>query len=140
MTGDFVDVVAAKEVAKAMINDGVDALAPMCDSAALGVDEAGEEGGAYVAASGEGQETIAPNAVVCAVIKDTAIVYEQAFKAYMNGELTGDTGVVKLGAKDGVVYLSDWFAAAEGIGDDIKEAVAAAYDELVAGNVTIQLD
>ena len=138
-TGDWSDVVKAKEVAKAMINDGVDALAPMCDSASLGVVEAGEEAGAYIAASGEGQETVAPNAVVCAVIKDTAIVYEQAYKAYVNGELTGDTGVVKLGAQDGVVYLSDWFSAADDVTDETKATVAAAYNALVAGEVAVEL-
>lgn len=139
MTGSFTDVAAAKETAKAMIDAGVDAIAPMCDNAALGVDEAAEEGGIYAAASGEGQDTIAPNAVVCAVIKDTSIVYERAYQDYLDGKLTGDTGVVKLGAKDGVVYVSDWYAAAEGISDEAKSVVADAYEALVAGDVTIEL-
>ena len=139
MVGSFTDVAAAKEMSKAMIDAGVDALAPMCDSAALGVVEAAEENGAYAAASGEGQDTVAPNAVVCSVIKDTSIVYEQAYKDFLAGKLTGDTGVLKLGAKDGVVYLSDWFAAAEGISEDAKTAVADAYKALAAGEITIEL-
>ena len=139
MTGSFTDVAAAKETAKAMINQGVDAIAPMCDNAALGVDEAAEEGGIYAAASGEGQDSIAPNAVVCAVIKDTSIVYAQAYKDYLEGKLTGDTGVLKLGAKEGVVYLSDWYAAAADITDAQKTVVADAYKALAAGEVTIEL-
>jgi basic membrane protein A len=139
MTGSFTDVAAAKETSKAMIDAGVDAIAPMCDNAALGVDEAAEEGDIYAVASGEGQETIAPNAVVCAVIKDTSIVYEKAFQDYLDGKLTGDTGVVKLGADDGVVYLSDWYDAGSGISDDAKAQITAAYEALASGEVSVEL-
>ena len=140
MTGSFTDVAAAKETAKAMIVAGVDAIAPMCDNAALGVVEAAEEGGVIAVASGAGQDTVAPNAVVCAVIKDTSIVYERAFQDYLDGKLTGDTGVVKLGAKDGVVYLSDWYNTNKDISDDAKAQISAAYKALVDGEVTITLN
>lgn len=140
MTGSFTDVAAAKETSKAMIDAGVDAIAPMCDNAALGVVEAAEEGGIITAASGEGQETIAPNAVVRAVIKDTSIVYEKAFQDYLDGKLTGDTGIVKLGAADGVVYLSDWYEAGADVSDEAKEQIDAAYTALASGEVTITLD
>lgn len=139
MTGSFTDVAAAKETAKAMIDAGVDAIAPMCDNAALGVDEAAEEGGIYAAASGEGQETVAPNAVVCAVNKDTSIVYEKVFQDYLDGKLTGDTGVVKLGAADGVVYLSDWYDAGSGISDEVKAQISAAYEALASGEISVEL-
>jgi basic membrane protein A len=140
MTGSFTDVAAAKETAKAMIVAGVDAIAPMCDNAALGVVEAAEEGGVIAVASGEGQNTVAPNAVVCAVIKDTSIIYERAFQDYLDGKLTGDTGVVKLGAKDGVVYLTDWYDTKIDISDDAKAQISAAYKALVDGEVTITLN
>lgn len=139
MIGSFTDVAAAKETSKAMIDAGVDTIAPMCDNAALGVDEAAEEGGIYAVASGEGQETVAPNAVVCAVNKDTSIIYEKAFQDYLDGKLTGDTGVVKLGAADGVVYLSDWYEAGSGISDEAKAQISAAYEALASGEVSVEL-
>ncbi|MEG2176164.1 MAG: BMP family ABC transporter substrate-binding protein, partial [Oscillibacter sp.] len=139
MVGSFTDVAAAKELSKAMIGTGVDAIAPMCDNAALGVVEAAEEGGILAAASGEGQNTIAPNAVVCAVIKDTSIVYERAYQDFLDGKLTGDTGVVKLGAADGVVYLSDWYEAGKALSDESKTLIQGAYAALAAGEVTIAL-
>lgn len=139
MTGSFTDVAAAKETSKAMIDAGVDAIAPMCDNAALGVVEAAEEGGILTAASGEGQETIAPNAVVCAVVKDTSIVYERAYQDFLDGKLTGDTGVVKLGAAQGVVFLSDWYEAGAALSDEIKAEITAAYEALSSGEVTITL-
>ena len=139
MTGSFTDVAAAKETSKAMIDAGVDAIAPMCDNAALGVDEAAEEGGIMAVASGEGQESVAPNAVVCAVIKDTSLVYERAFQDYLDGKLTGETGIVKLGAQDGVVYLSDWYDGAANISDDAKAQITAAYEALASGEVSVDL-
>ena len=139
MTGSFTDVAAAKETSKAMIDAGVDAIAPMCDNAALGVVEAAEEGGILAVASGEGMDSIAPNAVVCAVVKDTSIVYQRAFQDFLDGKLTGDTGVVKLGAADGVVFLSDWTKAASGVSDESKALIQGAYDALAGGQVTITL-
>lgn len=140
MTGDWTDVAAAKETAKAMINTGVDAIGPMCDNASLGVDEAAQELGAYIAAPGEGQDTIAPDAVVCAVIKDTSIIYERAFQDYLDGKLDGTTGIVRLSAKDGVVYLSDWYPAADGISDEIKTQITDIYHALASGDITIEVD
>lgn len=139
MTGSFVDVAAAKETSKAMIEVGVDAIAPMCDNAALGVVEAAEEGGIAAAASGEGQETVAPNAVVVAVIKDTSVVYERMYQDYLDGKLTGDTGVLKLGAKDGIVYLSDWYEAGASISDEDKAEIEAIYAALSSGEVSVDL-
>lgn len=140
MVGSYTDVGAAKEMSKAMIGGGVDAIAPMCDAAALGVVEAAQEGGIYAVASGEGQETIAPDSVVCAVIKDTAVVYERAYQDYLDGKLDGTTGVLKLGAADGVVYMGDYYPAADGISDDVKSQIADTYNALASGEITITLD
>ena len=139
MTGSFTDVAAAKETSKAMIEGGVDAIAPMCDNAALGVVEAAEEGKITAVASGEGQDTVAPNAVVCAVVKDTSIVYQKAYQDWLDGKLDGTTGVLKLGAADGVVYLSDWYTAGKNISQDVKDKITSVYQDLATGKVTVKL-
>lgn len=139
MTGTFTDVNAAKETALAMIGQGVDAIAPMCDDAALGVDEAAEQGKILCVASGEGQQTIAPNAVITAVVKDTSMVYEAAYKNYLEGKLT--TGSVpKMGAAEGVVYLSDWYEAGANVSDEVKTKINEIYTALAKGEITINLD
>ncbi len=139
MTGSFTDVAAAKETSVAMIQGGVDYIAPMCDNAALGVVEAAEDTGAHAVASGEGQNTIAPNAVVVAVIKDTSIVYLQAYKDYLAGKLVGNTSIQKLGVAEGVVYLSDWYKEAGAISDEAKATIENAYKALSSGEVKVQL-
>lgn len=139
MTGSFTDVAAAKETTKAMIDGGVDAVAPMCDNAALGVVQAAEEGGILCAASGEGQDSVGPNSVAIAVIKDTSVVYEQAYKDYLDGKLDGTTGIVKLSSADGAVYLSDWYDSGIEVTDEQKSAIEDAYKALSSGEVTIDL-
>ncbi|MDO4492533.1 MAG: BMP family protein [Clostridia bacterium] len=139
MLGTFTDVAAAKETTTAMIANGVDAVAPMCDAAALGVVEAAEAGNIVAVASGEGQETIAPHAVPVAVIKDTSILYAKVYEDFLAGKLTGDTGVLKLGAADGIVFLSDWYEAGNALSDEVKAQIVAAYEKLVSGEVAVKL-
>lgn len=138
MTGSFSDVNAAKETSKAMIDGGVDAISPMCDSAALGVDQAAEEGGIVVVTSGEGQETTAPNSDIVAVIKDTSMVYEAAYKEYLDGSI-GTKGVVKLGAAQGTVYYGEWYAAGIEVPEEVKTRIMEIYDDLCTGKVQIVL-
>lgn len=138
MTGSFTDVAAAKETAKAMIDAGVDAIAPMCDDAALGVDEAAEEGGIFCVASGEGQESVAPNAVVVAAVKDTSMVYVNAYQDFLDGTL-GSKGVSKMGAAEGAVFMSDWYEAGANVSDEVKAQIAEIYNDLTSGKITIEL-
>lgn len=136
LTGSMSDVNRAKETAKAMLETGVDAIAPMCDQSAIGVLEAAEEGGAKSVASGPEQAASAANGGVVAVVKDTSIAYVAAYKKFVNKEL--GTDVVKMGAKDGVVFLSDYFSGA-GMSDDQKAKVKETYDALAGGSIQINL-
>ena len=139
MTGSFTDVAAAKETALAMIQGGVDCIAPMCDDAALGVDEAAEEGGIVAVASGEGQETVGPHSVITAIIKDTSMIYENAYLDYLAGTI-GQNGVTKLGAAQGAVYIGDWYDCGIEVSDEVKAELASIYDKLVSGEIVINLD
>ena len=75
LTGSMSDVNRAKETAKAMLETGVDAIAPMCDQSAIGVLEAAEEGGAKSVASGPEQAASAANGGVVAVVKDASMAF-----------------------------------------------------------------
>lgn len=137
MTGSMTDVNAAKETAKAMIDNGAAVVAPMADNASLGVLEAAQEGGVYAVASGLNQEEVAPDAVLISVVKDTAIAYKAAYQAYLDGTLATETN--KMGAAEGVVFLSDWYAAGDNIDQSIKDEVQKIYDDLAAGNIAIEI-
>ena len=137
MTGSMTDVNAAKETAKAMIDNGVTVVAPMADNASLGVLEAAQEGGVYAVASGLNQEEVAPDAVLISVVKDTAIAYKAAYQAYLDGTLATETN--KMGAAEGVVFLSDWYGAADGLDQAIKDEVQKVYDDLAAGKISVDI-
>jgi basic membrane protein A len=134
-TGSMEDTNKAKETAMAMIESGADVVAPMANQASSGVMQAAEEAGIMAIASGAGQETIAPNAEKVAVLKDTSVAYEATYKMYTEGTLPKE--VIKMGAKDGVVSLSDWFGD---VSDDVKTKAAEVVAKLSAGEITINLD
>ena len=134
-TGSMEDTNKAKETAMAMIESGVDVVAPMANQSSSGVMQAAEEAGIMAIASGAGQETIAPNAEKVAVLKDTSVAYEATYKMFLDGTLPKE--VIKLGAKDGVVALSEWYGD---VSDDVKTKAAEIIEKLAAGEITINLD
>lgn len=139
LTGNFNNVNQAKETAKAMIETGVDVVAPMANAAALGVLEAAEESGtSFSIGSSIGQQKNAPKSLIIEIGKDTSVAYEAAYKMYIEGKLGKDP--IKMGADKGVVFLSDWFEAANGVSDDVKAKVKQIYDDLAAGKITIDLN
>ncbi|MDF2674319.1 MAG: basic rane lipoprotein [Clostridiales bacterium] len=139
LTGNFDNVNQAKETAKAMIETGVDVVAPMANAAALGVLEAAEESGtAKAVGSSVGQEKNAPKSLLIGIGKDTSIAYEAAYKKFIDGTLGKD--VLRMGAAEGVVFLTDWYpGASDGVSADVKAEVKKIYDELAGGKITIDL-
>lgn len=135
-TGSMDDVGKAKELAKAMVGDGADVLAPMANQASLGVMEAAEEEGVKAIGSGLNQETKAPNAAVVAIVKDTSIAYEAAYKAYLEDSIPDS--VLPMGAAQGVVYIGDYYL--DDVDESVKTELQAIYDKLAAGEIEINLD
>lgn len=138
LTGSMDDVNKAKETAKAMIGEGVDVLAPMANQAGLGVLEAAQEGGIKAIASALGQDKVAPDALVNAIVKDTSIAYEVSYQNYLDGKITGE--IAKMGASEGVIYVSDWFTAGDGVSEETRAKVEEIYKALVAGEIKITLE
>ncbi|HHX19860.1 MAG TPA: BMP family ABC transporter substrate-binding protein [Clostridiaceae bacterium] len=135
-TGNFDDAVAAKELAKQFVSEGVDVLCPMANQASLGVMEAAEETGVLAIGSGRNQETVAPNAAVVAIIKDTSIAYEAAYKSYLEGKMPEE--ILPMGAAQGVIYIGEYYK--DDISQDIKDKLNDIQQKLAAGEIKIKLD
>lgn len=135
-TGSMDDVNAAKELAKSFIGQGADVLSPMANQASLGVMEAAQEsaGKAKAIGSGLNQETVAPDAAVTAIVKDTSIAYEAAYKAYLEGSVSNQ--VIKMGAAQGVIFIGDYYTS---VPDDVKAKLQEIYAKLAAGEIEITL-
>ena len=134
-TGSMDDVSAAKELGKAFVSQGVDVLCPMANQASLGVMEAAEETGVMAIGSGLNQETVAPNAAVVAIVKDTSIAYEAAYKAFLAGDMPME--VLPMGAAQGVVFVGDYYLEVD---QAIKDQIDAIQKKLASGEITINLD
>lgn len=134
-TGSMDDVSAAKELGKAFVSQGVDVLCPMANQASLGVMEAAEETGVMAIGSGLNQETVAPNAAVVAIVKDTSIAYEAAYKAFLAGDMPME--VLPMGAAQGVVFVGDYYIEVD---QAIKDQIDAIQKKLASGEITINLD
>jgi len=133
-TGSFDNVSAAKETAKAMVGQGVDVLAPMANQASLGVMEAAEEAGIKAIGSGLNQEKVAPKAAVVAIVKDTSIAYEAAYKAYLDGSISDK--VLPMGAKQGVVFIGKYYNE---VPTDVKDKLKTIAEDLASGKIKIEL-
>lgn len=136
-TGSMDDVNAAKQLAKSFIGQGADVLSPMANQASLGVMEAAQEseGAALAIGSGLNQETVAPDAAVTAIVKDTSIAYEAAFKAYLDGTIPNE--VIRMGAAQGVVYIGEYYID---VPAEVKAQLEDIYGKLAAGEITITLE
>lgn len=139
LIGNMDNVNQAKETAKAIIESGADVVSPMCNAASLGVLQAAEESNsAKTVGSSVGQEKNAPKSMAINIGKDTSIAYETAYKNWLDGKLGKE--VVKMGAAEGVIFLTDWFEAANDVPNDVREKLKAIYDDLAAGKITINLE
>jgi basic membrane protein A len=135
-TGNFDDVLGAKELAKQFVSEGVDVLCPMANQASLGVMEAAEETGVLAIGSGLDQETVAPNAAVVAIVKDTAVAYEAAYRSYLAGNMPAE--VLPMGAAQGVIYIGDYYK--DDIPQDVKDQLNDILQKLASGEIKINLD
>ncbi len=135
-TGNFDDAVAAKELAKQFVGKGVDVLCPMANQASLGVMEAAEETGVLAIGSGLNQETVAPNAAVVAIVKDTSIAYRAAFESYLAGNMPAE--ILPMGAAQGVIYIGEYYK--DDIPQDIKDQLNNIQQKLASGEIKINLD
>ena len=133
-TGSMDDVGAAKELGKAFVAQGVDVLCPMANQASLGVMEAAEETGVMAIGSGLNQETVAPNAAVVAIVKDTSIAYEAAYKSFLEGDMPME--VLPMGAAQGVVFVGDYY---QEVSQDIKDQIDAIQKKLASGEIKVDL-
>ena len=139
LIGNMDNVNQAKETAKAIIESGADVVSPMCNAASLGVLQAAEESNsAKTVGSSVGQEKNAPKSMAINIGKDTSIAYETAYKNFLAGKLGKE--VVKMGAAEGVIFLTDWFDGAKDVPNDVREKLKAIYEDLAAGKITINLD
>jgi basic membrane protein A len=126
VTNDWADVALAREAALAQIASGVDVLWHVLDAADAGVMSAGEDEGVYVIGLYADQSNLAPTMHIGASHSDASLViYEAA-----TGDLDGQVHLE--GVAEDVVSFGSF---SDDVPDDVREAVAAAEEDLRTGAV-----
>lgn len=132
-TGNFTDVNQAKETTISLIEAGCDVVAPMADDASVGVMEAAEEKGALAVASGTSLVASAPTATRLVVVKDISLTYDATYDLYVKDQLH-PTEVAVFGAKEGVVYLTDFSSE---VPAEVKANLEETFAKMQAGEIDI---
>lgn len=134
-TGSSADVDKAKELSLAMVAQGVDVLSPMANQASLGVMEAAEQAKIIGIASGKGMDSVAPNAVIVTVVKDTSIAYEKAYQMFIDGEVTDE--ILYMGVNYGLIYLDEYL---HDVPEEVKEKMDEIVESLKNNEIEISID
>lgn len=134
-TGSFEDSVAAKELAKAMIEQGADIMLQNCDPAGAGVLEACQEKKVTYIGAILDQYDLAPEVVATSGIADLAVPMVNVFEMIQDDTIECKNYI--LGAKDGAVYLAEFRGEwANRVSAEIKETVEKARAGIADGSVS----
>ncbi len=132
-TGNWEDVGAAKEAAKAQIQQGADFLIHNADAAGLGVFQAAQAKGVRVFGTNKNQNDIAPDVVLASAVIDIPSAFLRVAREVRDGSFRA--AITKLGMAEKVVS----FVVNPALADTIPANLRARLDETRAAIVARQL-
>jgi simple sugar transport system substrate-binding protein len=138
VVGNWYDANKAAELAKSMIDAGVDVIGVIAGGAAPGVFDAAKERGKYVMFWDGNAYSKAPGVVAgCAAVKQSKLVYEVVNKA-INGTIEYGKGHV-LSAKDGYIeFISDDPDYEKTVPQDIREKQQEMVNSILDGSLVLE--
>ena len=137
--GNWYDANKAAELAKSMIDSGVDVIGVICGGAAPGVFEVCKERNKYVMYWDDNSYAKAPGVIAgCGALHQSQLVYEVVVDA-INGMV--DYGkAVKLYARDGYIeFLSDDPNYTSLIPEDIQAKQKKVVDSIMSGELKLEI-
>jgi basic membrane protein A len=129
--GSWDDVAKAKELAKAMIGNGVDVIMPFASAASVGVLEAAKESGAYIVSSPGDQLDLAPDTVIGSIVQSTPDLIDLPIASVVEGEFKGEHILGSLG--NGAQYMGRFGP----IPDDVQDKMEELKQDLIEGKVEL---
>jgi len=134
-TGDFYDAAKAKEVAKAMIQQGADIIAHDADAAGLGVIEACVEQNTRVIGAISDQYDLAPDHMVTSALSDLTKAIELMAERIKDGEF--EAKMHNFGIAEGTVGLAPYHNFEDKIPQEVKDKIQQIMDDIVAGKIEL---
>jgi basic membrane lipoprotein Med (substrate-binding protein (PBP1-ABC) superfamily) len=133
--GNWEDVGAAKEAARAQIEQGADFLFHNADAAGLGVFQAAQAKGVRAFGANKNQNDVAPDVVIASAVADIPTAFVQVAREVKDGHFVGH--VEKKGIADGVVSLVVNPRLAPTIPAEVSERITTAQKAIVAGTLQV---
>ena len=139
VVGNWYDANKAAELAKSMMDSGVDVIGVIAGGAAPGVFEAAGERNKYVMYWDDNAYAKAPGVIAgCGVLHQTQLVYEVVVDA-INGKVEYGTGT-KLHARDGYIdFATDDPDYINTIPAEMREKQQAVIDSIIAGSLVLEI-
>lgn len=135
-TGSFDDVVKGKELATAMIKNGVDVVYSNSGQGNLGAIEACKENGVYAIGSVVDLNDKAPDTVVSSSLLSPDQYIKIIIDGYMNGSLEWGK-YYEMGVKDGIEGMAPYHSFENKIPQDVKDRVEQVKQHLIDGKIEI---
>jgi riboflavin transport system substrate-binding protein len=139
VVGNWYDANKAAELAKSMIDSGVDVIGVICGGAAPGVFDVAAERNKYVMYWDDNSYSKAPGVIAgCGSLKQAQLVYEVVTDA-INGKVEYGKGT-KLGTKDGYIeFITDDVNYINTIPADLREKQQAVIDSITSGALVLEV-
>ncbi len=128
--GNWEDVGAAKEAAKAQVQQGADFLIHNADAAGLGVFQVAKSNGIFAFGTNKNQNDLAPEAVLASAVIDIPGAFVGVAKQVRDG--TFHATITKLGMADGVVTFVLNPALASKIPQATRDQIEATRQAIVS--------
>ncbi len=135
-SGDFNDVSKAKEMARAMIEQGVDIIVPDADAANLGIVEVVKEKGIYIIGTITDMGVNYPDITITSLIHN----FVTSFKVVIGYALDGTFKPVPydMGLKEGTIYLASFRAQSDRVTGVIKQKIDDVVAKLTSGAIDLK--
>lgn len=134
-TQSFDDSAAGKENALAQYNQGADVIYHAAGGCGIGLIQAAQEQGFWAIGVDQDQSSLAPESVLCSMIKRVDVAAYSAIKSIVDGTFTGED--INYGLAVDGVGISD---KAENLPAEIMEIVEAWKAKIVAGDFEVPYD
>jgi simple sugar transport system substrate-binding protein len=133
--GNWYDATKAQDLAKSMIDAGVDVILPICGSASQGVIKAAQDAGKYLVFFDSDEYARAPkNIVGCTALNQESLAYSTLKRAFEGSLAYGTADVV--GVKDGYIEFLDRHPSyLEIVPGTIRAKLAAAIRDIKNGTI-----
>ena len=136
--GDFEDPANGKECAQALHNKGADVIFAVAGNSGSGVIESGKEDGYFVIGVDSDQKYIAPDTIICSMVKNVDKSIYDVVKDYVkNDKFKGNRTWV---ADMATGFISDAYGEKDSpqqVSDEIKKEVEEIQKQIIAGDIKV---